>query len=240
MKTNLRLLPFMIVIALAMLSARVTFMYQKKDTIWDAITIETQTAQAVEKVEPEEAQAVKQENEQQAEEIKKEDDGEKETQVASLDDGDVANFTDNELDILQSLSDRREELQSRERELERRMALVKAAEDRIDSKVNELRKIQNQIDTSQKQIEELVAKFENQEDEKFKSLISTYEKMKPKDAARIFNDLELSVLLDIVRGMKESKVAPVLAAMDPAKAKIVTSELARPRKLPDLITNSVN
>ena len=65
-----------------------------------------------------------------------------------------------------------------------------------------------------------------------KSLVKIYEAMKPKDAARIFEQLDLVVLLDVIERMKERKTAPILANMDPERAKTITLELAQRRTLP--------
>ena len=64
-------------------------------------------------------------------------------------------------------------------------------------------------------------------------LVKIYESMKPKDAARIFAELELSILLDVISRMREQKSASILAAMDPIQAKTVTSELALRNQLPE-------
>jgi len=56
--------------------------------------------------------------------------------------------------------------------------------------------------------------------------------MKPKDAARIFEELDMEVLLEVVERMKERKTAPILAQMNPQRAKTVTLELAQRRELP--------
>ncbi|WP_419902504.1 magnesium transporter MgtE N-terminal domain-containing protein [Kiloniella sp.] len=56
--------------------------------------------------------------------------------------------------------------------------------------------------------------------------------MKPKDAARIFEELDMVVLLDVVERMKERKTAPILASMNPKRAKEITLELAQRRDLP--------
>ena len=65
------------------------------------------------------------------------------------------------------------------------------------------------------------------EDTSWKGLVKVYEAMKPRDAATIFNDLEMPVLLQVVDRMKEAKAAPVLAAMQPDKARDLTAQ-ARP------------
>ena len=51
--------------------------------------------------------------------------------------------------------------------------------------------------------------------------------MKAKSAATIFDPLALDLLLPIVRQMRETKVAAIVAEMDPAKARALTAELAR-------------
>ena len=53
--------------------------------------------------------------------------------------------------------------------------------------------------------------------------------MKPRDAATIFNDLEMPVLLQVVDRMKDAKAALVLAAMQPDKARDLTAKLAQLR-----------
>jgi flagellar motility protein MotE (MotC chaperone) len=50
--------------------------------------------------------------------------------------------------------------------------------------------------------------------------------MKPKEAAEIFNKLEMDVLLGVAQRMKEGKVAPILASMQPDKARMLTQILA--------------
>ena len=76
------------------------------------------------------------------------------------------------------------------------------------------------------------------EEERLTSLVKIYENMKPKEAATIFNTLDLDVLLAVVGRMNERKTSPILAAMDPDKARIVTIKLAEQRKLPQAAPDS--
>jgi flagellar motility protein MotE (MotC chaperone) len=62
--------------------------------------------------------------------------------------------------------------------------------------------------------------------------------MKPRDAALIFNELDMQVLLQVVDRMKEAKAAAVMAAMQPDKARQVTTELARMRTRASSDTNA--
>ena len=56
--------------------------------------------------------------------------------------------------------------------------------------------------------------------------------MKPKDAARIFQELEINTLMLVVEKMSERKLAPIMAKMNPKKATEITVELSRLRQLP--------
>jgi flagellar motility protein MotE (MotC chaperone) len=61
-------------------------------------------------------------------------------------------------------------------------------------------------------------------------LVKVYETMKPKDAAQVFDRLEMPVLLPIAARMREVRLASILAAMDPAEARAVTMALAAPAR----------
>lgn len=130
-----------------------------------------------------------------------------------------------ELEVLQQLTERRKVLDERERTTAERASLLQAAETRIDQKIQELQDLKATL-------EQLTKLRDEQEEVKILSLVKIYETMKPKDAARIFQELELETLLLVVDRMKERKLAPVLAEMNPNKAMEITVELARLRQMP--------
>lgn len=136
-------------------------------------------------------------------------------------------YTESELEVLQSLSSRRNALEERERDLARRRALLDAAEKEVDRKIAELNALRGEI-------ERLLDVQTKEQEARLRQLVKIYEAMKPKDAANIFNTLELDVLLQVVGRMSERKSAPVLAEMDPQRARIVTIRLADQKKLPVL------
>lgn len=141
--------------------------------------------------------------------------------------GEHASLSQTEMDVLQKLQERRGALDGRERDIERREALLKAAEDQIERKISEMKSLQNQIAG-------LLRQYNDQEDSKMRSLVKIYENMKPKDAAKIFEQLDMGIMLEVVERMKEQKVAPILAEMNPVKARELTSELAQRRQMPQL------
>ena len=83
-------------------------------------------------------------------------------------------------------------------------------------------------------INDAFKKEDQKDDAKLKSLVKIYETMKPKEAARIFEQLDLPVLLDVLERMKETKTSPILASMEPGKAKAVTLALAARHPAPEL------
>lgn len=141
--------------------------------------------------------------------------------------GDPTLLTQVEIELLQDLAERREVLESRAKELDLRAGMLRAAEERIDKKIAELKAFQGTI-------EGLVKTYDDEQEQKMKSLVKIYENMKPKDAARIFEDLEMDTLLSVAERMKERKLAPVMANMNPDKARDMTVELSGRRELPEV------
>lgn len=139
-------------------------------------------------------------------------------------------FSNIELDILQSLAERRDKLEERSKEVDLKEKLLEATEMRINDKINEIRSLKVEV---QKLLDEYNAK----EKVKVQGLVKIYENMKPKDAAQIFNELEMPILLEVIDQMGARKVAPVLANMDPLRAKDVTRELVEYRKLREIPRN---
>jgi flagellar motility protein MotE (MotC chaperone) len=153
-----------------------------------------------------------------------------ESQAATVEDRQsrqTAQLTGAELDVLQQLTERRKVLDQREGALAERLSLLQAAETRIDQKIQDLKDLRATL-------EQLTRIRDDQEEMKILSLVKIYETMKPKDAARIFQELEMETLLLVVDRMKERKLAPVMAEMNPNKAMEVTVELSRLRQMPQL------
>lgn len=144
----------------------------------------------------------------------------------STDPGDISDrrFTNVELELLQKLSKRREELDAWEANLQIKETALNATEKRIDDKIL-------QVEAMKKAVSDALAEYNKIEDQQVSSLVKIYENMKPADASRIFNQLDRPILLLIVNRMQEKKAAPILAGMDPQRAKQVTIDLADQRRL---------
>ena len=121
--------------------------------------------------------------------------------------------------LLQRLAARRDELQKYEDDLSLRSSIVDAAEKRIEERAATLSALEAQISS-------LVDQREEMEAGQFAGIVAMYETMKPKDAANIFNNLDMNVLLRVAKTMSPRKMAPILAVMDTARAQELTVEMA--------------
>jgi flagellar motility protein MotE (MotC chaperone) len=122
--------------------------------------------------------------------------------------------------ILERLQARRQELDTRAREIEIRESLMKAAEKRIDSRVDEMKSLEAKASAASEQKNEA-------ENARFKGLVTMYEGMKPKDAARVFDRLEMPVLIEIASQIAPRKMSDIMGLMSPEAAERLTVELAR-------------
>lgn len=130
-----------------------------------------------------------------------------------------------ELAVLEDLRRRRLALEERERALAEREALVIAAERRLAARIEEIAALQRSLDAQDRAARE-------REEAGWRGLVRIYEQMRPRDAARIFNELEMGVLIEVVSRMRERLAAPIIAGMEPEKAKALTAELAQRRTRP--------
>jgi flagellar motility protein MotE (MotC chaperone) len=125
-------------------------------------------------------------------------------------------------DVAADLMQRRETIAAREGRLDLREAALAEAESQLARRADEL-------DQLRRQLQEQLGKLGGDDDARIAQLVKVYETMKPKQAAEVFDRLDLELLTRVASRMREVKMAAVLAAMDPEKARKVTVELARRR-----------
>ncbi len=157
----------------------------------------------------------------------KEEDGAKPAAAAEPAKGDTAahpeqgqSVSPSERAILERLQSRRQELEARAREIDIRESLLKAAEKRVEAHVEELKAVESRITTATQQKSEA-------DTARFKGIITMYEGMKPKDAAKVFDRLEMTVLFEIASQIAPRKMADILGLMSTEAAERLTVEMAR-------------
>ncbi len=137
---------------------------------------------------------------------------------------DPSTLSKSEIDVLQRLAERRDTVEKHEREVEAKDGLLKAAEARIDGKIAQLQDLE-------KNIKSLLSQYDGQKQQELDQLVRIYSAMKPKEAAAIFETLDMPILLSLVQKMKEAKVAPIMALMTPAKATALTEAITSRKQL---------
>ncbi len=127
-----------------------------------------------------------------------------------------------EIEILQKLAERRKQLEERERQIQMREDLLRASEGRITKRIDELKGLEDQIGTA-------AAAKEQAKSQELADLVKMYESMKAKDSARVFDKLDIGLLAEIARQMNPKKLGDVVAKMTPEQAEKLTVELANRR-----------
>jgi flagellar motility protein MotE (MotC chaperone) len=124
-----------------------------------------------------------------------------------------------ELQVIQSLSTRRGELDEREQGLSTELALIQAAEAKVDAKIATMNALKGDMTT-------LLGQLDDKQQAEVDRLVKVYEAMKPAAAAERFVLLTDDVRLPIAAKMKEKALSAMIAAMPPPEAKRLTESLA--------------
>jgi flagellar motility protein MotE (MotC chaperone) len=234
-----RLFPIMLVLCVALLGVRIADMVDRQQSLSGALFIEATHAEEKAKTEEKEKKDEKKEEDGDhpapgSKDGDKKSDKKADEKAPSLETGKLPEpkmpakeekrFSESEVEILQRLAERHKKLEQWQKEMELRESVLKLTEQKVDGKLQDLRKLKTDV-------EKLLELYNEKEDAKIRSLVKIYENMKPKDAARIFDELDNEVLLIVIDKMKEAKSATILAKMNPAKAKEITTQLADQRRL---------
>ncbi len=129
-----------------------------------------------------------------------------------------------------ALKFRRSQVEERERKLVEREAVMVAADKRLSERINELTGLQARLRA-------LEGGLKERDEANWAGMVKVYEGMRPKDAASIFNALDKPVLLEILDRMKPAKATPVIAAMEPEKARQATADLSAKRTRSTTVPN---
>lgn len=132
-----------------------------------------------------------------------------------------------ESDLYKQLAGRRDQLDKRAQELDDREAFAVITEKRVDQKIKEMEVMRTQLQT-------LLGQASAAQQAQLENLVKIYEIMKPKEAAKIFETLDMPILLGVVQKMKAARTAAVMAEMNPEKAKEITTALTKQDQLPQV------
>ena len=124
-----------------------------------------------------------------------------------------------------AIAEQKTDVAARTRHLTEAEAVLTATESRATAQIQRLGEIKREV-------EALMQQRSNLQQEDLRRMVTIYETMKPRDAARIFNDLETDIIIDVLDRMPERRSAPIIAELEDTKAREVTRLILQRRALP--------
>lgn len=131
----------------------------------------------------------------------------------------MAGLSQAEVQVLQALGTRRQELDARGEAIETQDGLMLAAEQRLNERLAELRTLETHVN-------DLLGQLDEAQEQRLRSLVDVYTRMRAKDAAAVFGGLDDDVLVQVASRMREANLAEVMGRMDPTRARALTQMLA--------------
>lgn len=131
----------------------------------------------------------------------------------------LAGLSQSEVQVLQALSARREELDLRATQMGTETDLMAAAEQRLNERVTELRQLETTVN-------ELLGRLDEAQEQRLAGLVDVYQRMRSKDAAAVFDGLDNDTLVQVASRMRQANLAEVMGRMEPARARELTQMLA--------------
>ncbi|MDQ1154064.1 MotE family protein [Brevundimonas sp. SORGH_AS_0993] len=124
-----------------------------------------------------------------------------------------------ELKIIQSLSQRRSQLDARDQDFATTLPLMVAAEQKLDAKVKALEALKVEM-------KQMLGQVDEREKAEIDRLVQVYSAMRPKDAAPVMASLEDRVRLPVAAAMRPRTLAAIMSQMTPPQARELTEKLA--------------
>ncbi|MCI5064280.1 hypothetical protein MRY87_00995 [bacterium] len=129
-----------------------------------------------------------------------------------------AQYTEEELVVLQQLDARRVELEERQEKIRSREEELSLQEQELLAQMTELRDLTERLKTTR---EKNSAKKRGQ----LEQLANVYGSMNPKEAAQLIEQLDVTIALSLLERMPEKRIGQILSLMSPERALTVTKML---------------
>lgn len=139
-------------------------------------------------------------------------------------------FNAGELALLRRLAVRRRELDEREAALVERERLAAALETKLVQQSIELKRVRAALAKEEERARKESEVVDEAAVERVQNLAKAYKSMKSQDAARLFNAMEMELLVLVAREISPRTLAPVIAKMQPEKAQELSIALADRRQ----------
>lgn len=123
-----------------------------------------------------------------------------------------------ELTVLKQLAERRRQIDEREARLVERERVAAVMETRLADQAKEMKRLQAVLAKQSAEIEAAKQADMGADKARLTKLAKAYKAMKPKDAARLFEAMDMAMLAPIAREISARALAPVLSRMSAEKA----------------------
>lgn len=130
----------------------------------------------------------------------------------------LAMHSEVEIKLLETLAQRRNVLEKQEKDFQKRLLTLKIFEDEIKKKLEQLK-------LAKESIKKDLNIIDKKDAERLENFAQICQKMKPKNAAKIFEQLEPNELMMIINCMKAKSVSDIIGKMNPEKAKLIVKQM---------------
>lgn len=129
---------------------------------------------------------------------------------------------ENQIKVLYALSGKEKNTNHTEEmtELAKQRKLLELAHEQINKRLED-------IEAAKKDLQGKKEELTKDEKQNVEQMVKMYEAMKPQQAADIFNKLELTSLVQIIKHMNQKKASLIVASMESNRARQLTIELLR-------------
>lgn len=128
-------------------------------------------------------------------------------------------FSEEELNHFAKLNERKRELDAREEELSR-------LEAELTAQKAELEKRMSGLETTRREISSVLEDRVKADDKKVETLVQMYSNMKPQQAAKVFEEMDEDLAVEIIGRMKKKNAAEIMNIIKPEKAKVFAEKFA--------------
>ena len=127
--------------------------------------------------------------------------------------------------MLAIIEDERKLISVKKDELDQAQSKLELAEARVQVELKNLSELRDEIKS-------LIQKTEDLYTSDVDRLVTLYKNMKPKDAARLLNDIDPEVAVMVLGTMPERNAAPIFAKMDIIRAQAISKIILERSKMP--------
>ena len=125
---------------------------------------------------------------------------------------------------MESLQEKKTELDRREQALELREKLVDLMEKRLAERVEEMTQLKARL-------EGLTKDLSGKEEAELNQLAQMYGAMKPTAAALVLNRLDNNIVFDVLKRMPIKKSGKIMESLEPVKARFISEMMAEPKTI---------